>query len=88
MKTPVGSFQIPEAKGTQDFLGLNYYSADTVSFHLGKPRELFTHGEYPADADLSGDRLIAYPGELFRNDRMGGAELSQSAHRYHRERSE
>jgi beta-glucosidase len=59
MKTLVGRFQIPEAKGTQDFLGLNYYSADTVSFHLGKPRELFTHGEYPADADVSGDRWIA-----------------------------
>jgi beta-glucosidase len=59
MRSPVGNFQVPEAKGTQDFLGLNYYSADTVSFHLGKPRELFTHGEYPAGADLSPNRLIA-----------------------------
>src|SRR5215208_2207849 len=59
MKTPVGNFQVPEAKGTQDFLGLNYYSADTVSFHPGKPRELFTHSEFPADADLSPTRFIA-----------------------------
>ena len=59
MKTPIGNFQVPEAKGTQDYLGLNYYSVDTISFHLGKPSQLFTHGEYPADADLSENRFIA-----------------------------
>jgi len=59
MNTPVGRFQVPEAKGTQDFLGLNYYSVDTVSFHPGKPRELFTSSELPADADMSTNRFIA-----------------------------
>jgi beta-glucosidase len=59
MRTPVGSFRVPEAKGTQDFLGLNYYSVDTVSFHLGKPRELFTHSEFPADGDMSDTNFIA-----------------------------
>jgi beta-glucosidase len=59
MRTPVGKFQVPEAKGTQDFLGLNYYSVDTVSFHPGKPRELFSSGEFPADADMSANRFIA-----------------------------
>src|SRR5215208_3935086 len=59
MRSPVGNFQVPEAKGTQDFLGLNYYSADTVSFHPGKPRELFSSGELPADADMSTNRFIA-----------------------------
>lgn len=59
MRTPVASFRIPEAKGTQDYLGLNYYSVDTVRFHPGKPRELFTHSEYPEDADLSEHRFIA-----------------------------
>jgi beta-glucosidase len=59
MQTPVGRFQIPEAKGTQDYLGLNYYSADIVSFHLGKRRELFTQSEYPVDADVSQNRFIA-----------------------------
>ena len=38
MKSPVGNKRIPEAKGTQDFLGLNYYSVDTVSFDISKPR--------------------------------------------------
>ncbi len=59
MKTPVARISIPEAKGTQDFLGLNYYSVDTVSFHLGKRNELFTHSEYPQDADMSENNFIA-----------------------------
>jgi beta-glucosidase len=59
MRTPVGNFQVPEAKGTQDYLGINYYSVDTVSFHLGKRKELFTHSEYGTDADTSEDRFIA-----------------------------
>lgn len=59
MKTPLGKFQIPEAKGTQDYLGLNYYSVDTVSFHTGKRAELFTFSGYPEDADLSETRFIA-----------------------------
>ncbi|HEY3477192.1 MAG TPA: family 1 glycosylhydrolase [Anaerolineales bacterium] len=59
MRTPVGNFRVPEAKGAQDFLGLNYYSVDTVSFHPGKPRELFTDSEYPADADMSENHFIA-----------------------------
>jgi beta-glucosidase len=59
MRTPLGTLQIPEAKGTQDYLGLNYYSVDTVSFHPGKRSELFTFSEYPQDADLSETRFIA-----------------------------
>ena len=59
MRTPVAKIRIPEAKGTQDFLGLNYYSVDTVSFHPGKRNELFTHSEYPADADLSDTNFLA-----------------------------
>jgi beta-glucosidase len=66
MRTPIGTFQIPEAKGTQDYLGLNYYSVDTVGFHIGKRRELFTHSDYPDEADLSEGRFIAnIPAGLF-----------------------
>jgi beta-glucosidase len=59
MKTPVGSQNIPEAKGTQDYLGLNYYSVDTVWFDLFKPRELFSNGGYPKGADMSDNNFIA-----------------------------
>jgi beta-glucosidase len=59
MKTPLKKINVPEAKGTQDFIGLNYYSVDTVSFHAGKPNELFTHSGYPEEADLSDSKFIA-----------------------------
>ncbi|KAF0106508.1 MAG: beta-glucosidase [Anaerolineaceae bacterium] len=53
MRTPFGRVRIPEAKGTQDFLGINYYSVDTVAFDLRVPGELFGRRFYPKDADLS-----------------------------------
>jgi len=59
MRTPLAKFNIPEAKGTQDFIGLNYYSVDTISFNLTKRSELFTHSSYPDDADFSATRFIA-----------------------------
>jgi beta-glucosidase len=59
MRTPFGKFAVPEAKGTQDYFGLNYYSIDTVRFDLRKPNELFIHSEYPEDADTSDNRFIA-----------------------------
>ena len=59
MKTPIGNFRIPEAKGTQDFFGLNYYSVDTVKFDLTNPKELFGRRFYPADSDFSGTKFTA-----------------------------
>jgi beta-glucosidase len=59
MKSPLGNVSIPEAKGTQDYLGLNYYSVDTVWFDLTKPGEMFTNGGYPKNADLSNTGMIA-----------------------------
>ena len=51
--------QIPEAAGTQDFLGVNYYSCDTVRFDLTKRREMFARRFYPEDAILSESGFIA-----------------------------
>ncbi|MBN2388846.1 MAG: glycoside hydrolase family 1 protein [Anaerolineales bacterium] len=53
MKTPVGSVRIPEAKGTQDYFGLNYYSMDTVAFDLTRPAELFGRRYYPEGSDVA-----------------------------------
>ena len=76
MSTPIGKFRVPEAKGTQDYLGLNYYSMDTVSFHPGKPGELFTHSEFPSDGDLSETKFIAnIPEGLFET-------IKWAVHRY------
>ncbi len=59
MKSPLGSVSVPEAKGTQDFLGLNYYSVDTVKFDLLNIKELFGKRYYPANSDFSATKFIA-----------------------------
>ncbi|MBA4385108.1 MAG: glycoside hydrolase family 1 protein [Anaerolinea sp.] len=51
--------KIPEARGTQDFIGLNYYSRDIVHFDITKPGSLFGRLEYPKHADLSSTGFIA-----------------------------
>ena len=53
------TINIPEAAGTQDFMGLNYYSRDTVSFDLRMAGELFGARSYPAGSDLSETGFIA-----------------------------
>lgn len=53
MRTPLGRIAIPEVKGTQDYLGLNYYATEISWFDPQQPRELFTHAGYPRGAELS-----------------------------------
>jgi beta-glucosidase len=50
---------IPEAASTQDFIGVNYYSRDILSFDLRCPDTLFGRLHYPANSDLSGTGFIA-----------------------------
>jgi len=59
MKSPLGSIRIPEAKGTQDYLGLNYYSVDTVKFDITNPKEIFGKRYYPKNSDLSENKFVA-----------------------------
>jgi beta-glucosidase len=59
MGLPVLRKRIPEAKGTQDFIGINYYTKDRVSFNLLKYQELFGRRFYPPSADLSDTGFIA-----------------------------
>jgi beta-glucosidase len=56
---------IPEAKGTQDFVGLNYYTRQFVRFNLTKAGELFGERFFAADADLSDTGFIANEPEGF-----------------------
>lgn len=59
MQSPLGNLRIPEVRGLQDFLGVNYYSVDTVKFDITRPRELFGKRFYPADSDFSATQFIA-----------------------------
>ncbi|MBN1665981.1 MAG: glycoside hydrolase family 1 protein [Anaerolineales bacterium] len=51
--------RIPQAKNTQDFFGLNYYTRERVAFNLLKPGELFSRRFYDPAAVLSETDFIA-----------------------------
>ena len=67
MRSPLGNVRIPEAKGTQDYVGINYYSQDTVAFDLRYAAEFFGHCYYPAGSDITDAGLNAnIPEGLFK----------------------
>jgi beta-glucosidase len=60
------STRVPEAIGTQDFVGLNYYTRELVSFNLLRPNDFFASRYYAPNALLSGTGFIAHePQGLF-----------------------
>ncbi len=59
VRTLLGNVKIPEAKGAQDFLGVNYYTRDLVRFNLFRPGELFGERRYDPKAELSSTRFLA-----------------------------
>jgi beta-glucosidase len=66
MKSPLGNVRIPEVKGLQDYLGINYYSVDTVKFDITNRKELFGKRYFPSGSDLSATKFIAnIPNGLF-----------------------
>jgi beta-glucosidase len=58
------ALSLPEVKGTQDFIALQYYSADVVRFDLSNPMELFGRRSIPpgAEADQAGFYACYPPG--------------------------
>jgi beta-glucosidase len=58
--------RVPEARGTQDFLALNYYTADVARFDLTNPMELFGRRTFPPGAEVDDAGVYAsYPPGLF-----------------------
>lgn len=51
--------QVREARGTQDFLGIDYYSRDYVSFDPTKSSEVFSSRKFREGADLSATGFLA-----------------------------
>ncbi|MEJ2013466.1 MAG: family 1 glycosylhydrolase [Anaerolineales bacterium] len=51
--------RVPEARMTQDFIGLNYYTSEEVAFDLGNPASAFQPGGYPEDKALSPNAFLA-----------------------------
>ncbi|MFZ5908715.1 MAG: glycoside hydrolase family 1 protein [Chloroflexota bacterium] len=59
MRSPLGSVRIPEAKGTQDYFGFNYYTREYVTFDLRRPGTLFGRNFYRKDAELTDNGFLA-----------------------------
>jgi len=51
--------RVTEAKGTQDFIGLNYYTRDLVAFNLLKAREMFARRYFRSQALTSISNFFA-----------------------------
>ena len=86
MRSPLGSINVPEARGLQDYFGLNYYTRDYVTFDLRKIRTTFAHNFYSKDADLSDNKFLANePDGMFEALKWAYEHLSQPAHPHYRE---
>lgn len=72
LRLPMIRKRIPEAKGTQDFVGINYYTNDRVAFDLSRPGDLFGKRFPSPEAELSPTGFIANePEGLFRALKWG-----------------
>ena len=59
---------LPEAKGTQDYIGINFYTSDTVSFDFKAKDAMFIRRFFPEGSDLSPHEMIAsQPDEFFKS---------------------
>jgi beta-glucosidase len=65
MRTPLGRTPIPEAKGTQDYLGINYYTSQLISFKLSERALLYARTDFPPGAELSANGFLANVPEGF-----------------------
>ena len=59
LRFPVWVCRIPEAKGTQDYLGINYYTGDHVSLNLINVRQKIEAPAFPPGSDISPTGMIA-----------------------------
>jgi len=71
---------VPEARGTQDFIALQYYTTDVVRFDLSNPTELFGRRGFPAGVEL--DDIAAKGGDGYANYPLGMFESLGWAHSF------
>jgi beta-glucosidase len=59
LRTPFWIQRSPEAKGTQDFLGLNYYTRDYVSANFMRLKSGISAPAFPPGSDVSASGMFA-----------------------------
>jgi beta-glucosidase len=63
---------VPEARGTQDFLGINYYTQERIAFSFQHAEEQYSHRTYDPQSQLSETGFIAHkPEGMFRALKWG-----------------
>jgi beta-glucosidase len=65
LRFPFNRIRIPEVKGTQDYIGLNYFTEEQVTIDLRNREELFTRRFYEPNAEVTNDGFIANKPEGF-----------------------
>ncbi len=65
LRFPFYTKKLAAARGTQDFIGINYYTEENTAFSLLRPGELFTRRFYDPEAPLSTTGFIAHKPEGF-----------------------
>jgi beta-glucosidase len=63
-------FRVADARGTQDFFGINYYSRDLLRFAADRPGEFFCQRVVPSGAAVSDLGWEIYPAGLGRLARV------------------
>jgi beta-glucosidase len=59
LRTPLGRVEIPQARKTQDFFGLNYYNREMISFDLRRSKDAFASHYVSKDLQASKSGMIA-----------------------------
>lgn len=59
VRLPGRRVSVPEAVGTQDFFGLNYYTTEVAHFDPGAWNELMARSQFPPGAELSPNGFLA-----------------------------
>ena len=59
LRLPLSRQRVAEAKGTHDYIGVNYYTRDLISFNLLRAGDLFARHSFRTDAEISPTGFIA-----------------------------
>ena len=59
LRLPGRRIRLPQVKGTQDFIGFNYYTRNILAFSLHKAKELFARLSYRPEAEKSFTGFLA-----------------------------
>ena len=59
LRLPNRRVRLPEARQTQDYIGVNYYSRSLVAFDLTRSDEFYSRRYYPPGSDLSDTGFLA-----------------------------